>query len=98
MGIRWVDGLPPRTAPGAKPQNRPKHYTFAQQLRKNPGVWAILSDDEWNSYGGTINTGKNPSFLPTEDGRYEAASRRIATSKPNRARIYVRWIPTDEAE
>lgn len=95
MPMRWVAELPPKGQVGRKPAKRPKHYAFAQALRKNPGVWALLGDQEWNSLAGAIRSGKVPAFPTTPEGHYEAAARSLPGSPKNKARIYVRYIPTE---
>lgn len=88
--IKWED---PPTAyrPGRK--NEPRRTAFwqtvAEQLREQPGRWALVCDDTAWSYAGGVATqvknGKITAFRPA--GHFEAVTRTC-----DGFRVYARYI------
>lgn len=87
MPIKWVNQLPAPATRGRKPVKRPKHWAFAQELRKRPGQWAVLGTFN-SSIAYQIKKGQTPAFLPA--GAFEAATR--DTKPDGRGTIYVRFV------
>lgn len=81
--IRWVDELPPRPY-GSKNTDRVR---FVEELKQNPGRWAIYQPDAPNGQG----AGCAHEFKRAFPG-VEATGRIIRGTKPKRFTIYVRWV------
>lgn len=94
MPVKWVDA-PPAAQPGRKKNVRePKWAKEARQYRARPGQWGILCDDASSALAWQLSHQQVVAF---REGRWEATSRALPTSKPGRGRIYVRYLG-DEAD
>lgn len=78
--IVWVDDLPPQGG-----RSRELAW-FAEQLRKQPGKWAVLPGNR-KHYGNQIKSGKLKAFPA---GEFDAVSRRPLDG--DIALTYVRFI------
>lgn len=81
--INWQE--PP--SDGRIGNNKGKHIEFAEQLRANPGRWAVMGEDLSCSTTTMINRGIILGFAPA--GAFEAVTRGVVK---NRGTIYVRYV------
>lgn len=82
--IKW--GAPPVRERKGRPLSK-KWLSIAEQLKTNPGEWAVVAENVSPSYAALIRSGGLRAF---ESGKYEAVSRGIEN---NRAKeIYARYV------
>jgi hypothetical protein len=92
--IRWEN--PPFTSHGRHLRRRPSvaddPYTpLAEQLRANPGRWAVVAESAPNTYlASAINGGRTPAWQPA--GYFEGASRKIGDWYT----VWARFVGEDE--
>lgn len=85
MNITWESPAPRRGRPP-----RTKYYEIAEELKKNPGEWALVGEDMSISTGNHISSGRIKAFQPA--GEFEGTIRGIKGSRAEK--VYARYVGT----
>lgn len=64
---------------------------FFDQLRANPGKWAVFKESSTRATATQIRGGH---YVGTSEGEFD--TRTTTLPNPDRVKIYVRYIPRDE--
>lgn len=89
--IRWEEPPPTNRPPGASSS---RYEALAEELRAQPGRWAVVYDGPVKSFtglGNHIRQGAVRCFAPAGD--FDATSR----SSAGRIRVYARYVGDQEA-
>ncbi len=73
--------------PNLSSNQRFDHAAIAQELRDNPGEWALLTENGANTLSMQIKRGQIAAYRPS--GAFESVTRDV---KGTRAKIYARYI------
>lgn len=90
--IRWEEPTP-RKRPGPAGQGWSRYAGLAEELRANPGRWALVAERTDGNHGLAthIRSGQMQCFTPTGD--FDAASRCV----DGITRVYARYVGDGEA-
>lgn len=79
--LKWED--PPEAA-------RDRWTSVADELRANPGAWALISEESASSLATTIKDGSSAAFRPA--GAFETRTSGIPGRPRYRVRIWCRYV------
>jgi hypothetical protein len=65
MVTRWVDEMPIQSR--RSPNERYNWYEIADDLRADPGRWALVAENVPRSHASQIRAGQKKAFQPPED-------------------------------
>jgi hypothetical protein len=91
--IRWEDPPPSRSSIPGRARTPGRFTVVAEQLRANPGRWAVISESDGPQRGVAyhIRSGAIECFTPRGD--FDAVTRRVN----GRSLVYARYLGDGEA-